>query len=130
MKKIALLFMVVVAIFVFAACDETVQVVTNNSGEIVVNPNVSGEEIPGEGIDLKALIEEKISKMTLEDKIEQMLILDYSLVTYGQEDEKDATKLSSITKEIIENHNIGGIILFRDNTKGTEQTLRLVNDFQ
>ena len=125
MEKIILVFMAFMCMFTFTACN-------NDGGAKPVGPVVisgdSGEVVePVVNVDA---IEEKISKMTLEDKIEQMLILDYSMVPYGKEGEKDATKLVDSVRNTIANHNFGGIILFRDNTVGTEQTLRLTSDMQ
>lgn len=75
-------------------------------------------------------ITEMVSQMTLEEKIEQMIILDYSGVPYGSEGESDVTKLANNVKDFISQNNFGGIILFRDNVTGTEQVLNLISDFQ
>jgi len=120
MKKVLLILL---ALLLFVGCENKVTPIEKISGEEI--NNISGEEE-----NLSKMVDEKISQMTLEEKIEQMLILDYSFAAYGKDDETGVTELSDSVKEIIENHNIGGIILFRDNTKGTEQTLRLVNSFQ
>ena len=125
MEKFLLAFMAFICMFTFTACN-------NDSGVKPVEPTVvSGES--GEVVEPEIkvdVIEEKLSKMTLEDKIEQMLILDYSMVPYGKEGEKDSTKLVDSVRNTIANHSFGGIILFRDNTVGTEQTLRLTSDMQ
>ncbi len=115
MKKIIPIFMI---LFLLTACQVNVS---------VKDENKSGENIIENEIDKGAEI---MKNMSLEEKIEQMLIIDYSLVPYAKEGEQDATKLSDTAREIIENHNLGGVILFRDNTKGTAQTQELVSSFQ
>ena len=127
MKK--LIYFLLIAL-VLTACNSETNIIDNDSGVIV--DNKSGNTIiSGETQEDKVdMILEKMEKMTLKDKIEQMLILDYSLVPYSKEGDADATKLSSAVKEIIENHNFGGIILFRDNLVGTEQTFNLIKDIQ
>ena len=97
----------------------------NDSGEKAIN---SGEVVIAN--DEKDRIDELIAQMTLEEKIEQMIILDYSGVPYGNEGNNDVTKVPNNVKEYISNNNYGGIILFRDNITGTEQVLRLISDFQ
>ncbi len=75
-------------------------------------------------------ISEKIADMTLKDKIEQLLILDCSVVSDAKEGEKEAGALSDDTKKAIEQHTFGGIILFGDNLRGTKQTFELVKSLQ
>lgn len=110
------LFIILGTLLLSACSNDVVEI----SSEALVDNSITDEQI----------ISEMVSKMTVKDKIEQMLVLDYSTAAYGKEGEKDVTKLSDTVKETIASHNIGGIILFRDNTKGTQQTLELVSDFQ
>ena len=118
MKKIIIWLL---ATMMLTACGGNIPV--NNSGDII-NPTSGETQI------IQDKVDDLVSKMTLEEKIEQMIILDYSGVPYGNESNNDVTKVASNVKDYISSHNFGGIILFRDNIKGTEQTLRLISDFQ
>ncbi len=129
MKK---LLLSIICLAVICACTNQ-EIPINESGDRIDNIT-SGETIkpsePTKEEIEKEMINEKVSNMTLEEKIEQMLILDYSLVPYGKENEEDATQISDSVKEIISSHNFGGIILFRDNARETKKTLELINSFK
>ena len=113
MKKIIVLML---AVMLLMACE-------NNSDDFL-------EKVSDEADNSQERIDKMISQMTLKEKIEQMIILDYSGVPYGSEGESDVTKLASSVKNFISQNNFGGIILFRDNITGTEQVLKLISDFQ
>jgi beta-N-acetylhexosaminidase len=143
MKKILLFLMMTLLL---TACEKGMTELNDNSTEKPLKTEASvvtsedskndEEEINNEIKDNpsneaeKNVIEEKISNMTLEDKIEQMIIVDYSLVARGNSGGQDVTKLSSEAAKVITNHNFAGIILFKDNASGTKQVLELTSDIQ
>lgn len=75
----------------------------------------------------KDVVQEMVAKMTLDEKISQMII-----PAIRQWDGKDVTELAAADglSEALQKHQYGGIILFGSNVKGTEQTARLVSDLQ
>lgn len=74
---------------------------------------------------MNAIIEQKLSNMTLEQKIGQMLQVDFR-----QWNGQDHTVLSEEVANIIDKYDLGGVILFAENVKETAQTTKLVHDLQ
>ncbi|MCR4655402.1 MAG: glycoside hydrolase family 3 protein [Lachnospiraceae bacterium] len=92
-------------------------------------------------------VEELLSKMTLRQKIEQMMIVSYRIwkelpekndtdINQTVENaeagipEVNVTELNDKIRTDIRLHNYGGTVLFAQNYKDAEQTLRLVSDIQ
>lgn len=71
------------------------------------------------------LIEKAISHMTLEEKVGQMLMPDFRKMNG-----KDVTALTPEIERLVQKYHLGGVILFRENVVTTEQTARLVSDYQ
>lgn len=71
------------------------------------------------------LIERAVEKMSLEEKIGQMLMPDFR-----QYNGQDVTAMLPEIAQQIKQYHIGGVILFRENVVTTEQTLRLVDAYQ
>ncbi len=71
------------------------------------------------------LIDKAISGMTLEEKVGQMMMPDYR-----KWKGTDVTKMLPEIAEQIKKYHVGGVILFRENVVNTEQTIRLVHDYQ
>jgi len=72
-----------------------------------------------------ALIQKALAQLTLEEKIGQMMMPDFR-----RAQGKNGTALSPGIAETIQQHHIGGVILFRENVGTTEQTIRLVHEYQ
>ena len=70
-----------------------------------------------------------IEKMSLKDKIEQMIIFEY-VGTINENGEKNYRSLSDEGRKFIEDHNFGGVIFFKYNITGTEQILKFNCDLQ
>ena len=66
-----------------------------------------------------------LSKMTLEEKIGQMMTVDVS--NYNGE---SFTIMEKEVADIVSSNALGGIILFSENLENTEQTVKLISDFQ
>ncbi|WP_050613451.1 beta-N-acetylhexosaminidase [Bacillus testis] len=66
-----------------------------------------------------------LSKMTLEEKIGQMLMPDFR-----QWNGKDVTAMLPEISKMVKEYHIGGVILFRENVVTTEQTARLIHAYQ
>ncbi|AFS78543.1 glycoside hydrolase family 3 protein [Gottschalkia acidurici 9a] len=64
-------------------------------------------------------IEESIKKMTLEEKIGQLIFVGI-----------DDTVISEKSKELINKYKVGGIILFKRNIVDSEQTIKLMNSLK
>ncbi|KMJ58753.1 beta-N-acetylhexosaminidase [Bacillus sp. LL01] len=95
-----------------------------------VSPKDKGKKEPkaalvkqtGERYDL---VGHAISKMTLEEKIGQMLMPDFRNWN-GQ----NVTEMLPEIEQLVKDYHLGGVILFRENVVTTEQTTRLVADYQ
>ena len=75
-------------------------------------------------------IEEKISHMTLDEKIGQMLMLEFRNWEDENGELKEVTELNDDIKNAIKKYRIGGIILFAENVRDTEQTTKLTHNIQ
>lgn len=64
-------------------------------------------------------ISEVISKLSLEDKIGQMILAGIS-----------GTTMDTNTKKLISQFHVGGIIFYKDNLESTAQTIQLVNQLK
>lgn len=84
---------------------------------------LASEKVVVEQMD--AIIEQKLADMTLEQKIGQMLQVDFR-----QWNGQDHTVLSDEVANIIDKYDLGGVILFAENVKETAQTTKLVHDLQ
>ncbi|MPQ44929.1 glycoside hydrolase family 3 protein [Clostridium tarantellae] len=75
-------------------------------------------------------VDKIVSNMTLEEKIGQMLMLDFRKWNLNGCFEEDFTEINDEVANIIEKYDLGGVILFAQNVKGTKQTTKLVHDLQ
>ena len=75
-------------------------------------------------------IDEMIENMTLEEKIGQMLMVEFRYWTENGGERKPVTELNDEIREAIKKYKFGGIILFAENVVETEQTTRLTHDIQ
>lgn len=92
-------------------------------------------------------VEEILSGMTLEDKIGQMMIASYRVwkevpekdaadingTVENAEEEAEAVNVTELNDEIrsaLKEYHFGGTVLYAENYKNAEQTLRLVSDIQ
>lgn len=82
-------------------------------------------------MDSKTQAKEIVSQMTLDEKIGQMIMPDFrQWKAQGESAVQDVTVMNSEIAEIVDKYDLGGVILFANNVKDTEQTVRLVNDYQ
>lgn len=76
-------------------------------------------------------VETLLNGMSLDQKIEQMLMPDFrQWQAEGESQVSDLTALNNEVAEIIDQYDFGGVILFANNVKETEQTLKLTTDMQ
>jgi beta-N-acetylhexosaminidase len=68
---------------------------------------------------------EIVSNMTIEEKVGQMLMPDFR-----NWNGSGFTVMNDEVKGVIEKYHLGGVILFAENVKGTEQTARLVDGLE
>ncbi|WP_121614708.1 glycoside hydrolase family 3 protein [Virgibacillus halodenitrificans] len=71
------------------------------------------------------LIEQAVEHMTIKEKIGQMLMPDFR-----KWDGEDVTEMLPEIEQLVKDYHLGGIILFRENVVTTEQTTKLVADYQ
>lgn len=73
----------------------------------------------------------KISEMTLDEKIGQMICLDFKKWKNDKNSEKfDVTEVNSEIHNIIGKYHVGSIILFGANFKNKKQTKKLISNLQ
>ena len=73
-------------------------------------------------------IEQILEGMTLEEKVGQMIMTSYRL--WGNSGKTRITELNDEIREALGKYHYGGVMLFEENFKDAEQTLRLVSDLQ
>jgi|GEM_PF-69561 len=66
-----------------------------------------------------------ISRMTLEEKVGQMFMVDFR-----QWNDKNVVEINPEIERVIKKYQPGGVILFKENVVNTEQTVRLVDNLQ
>jgi beta-N-acetylhexosaminidase len=66
-----------------------------------------------------------IASMTMEEKVGQML-----MPAFRNWKGKSVTELLPEIERLVKKYHLGGVILFRENVVTTEQTVRLVSDYQ
>ncbi|MDV2582220.1 glycoside hydrolase family 3 N-terminal domain-containing protein [Alkalibacillus haloalkaliphilus] len=71
------------------------------------------------------LVQHALNELTIEEKIGQMLMPDFRHWN-GEE----VTEMLPEIEELVEEYHLGGVILFAENVQDTEQTARLVHDYQ
>ncbi|WP_394011635.1 glycoside hydrolase family 3 protein [Anaerococcus cruorum] len=110
----------------------------NASESTTKNEDVSTSEISTNNIDRKndnnkprdKKIEDKIAKMTLDEKIGQMLMLEFRNWEDENGELKEVTELNEDIKNAIVKYKVGGVILFAENVRDTEQTTKLTHNIQ
>lgn len=76
-------------------------------------------------------VKEILGNMTLKQKVEQMLMPDFrDWSTTGEGTAPDFTEMNDQVAQVLHDHDFGGVILFADNVKTTEQSFNLVQDLQ
>lgn len=76
-------------------------------------------------------VDQLLKNMTLDQKIGQMLMPDFrQWKAQGEEKPIDFTVINREVAQIIDRFDLGGVILFAQNVKTTEQTLQLTHDLQ
>jgi beta-N-acetylhexosaminidase len=82
---------------------------------------------PGTGAVLieSGALEQLVAGLTLEEKVGQMLMPDFR--TWNGE---DVVACNDEISRLIREYHVGGVILFRENVTGTEQTVQLVDQLQ
>lgn len=74
---------------------------------------------------------EIVSKMTMDEKIGQILMTDFrQWKTTDGTVQTDLIEMNSEVAEIVNKYHLGGVILFANNVKETQQTAKLAYDFQ
>lgn len=76
-------------------------------------------QVPEDNQQISDPIEEKIKEMTIDEKIGQMLMLGF-----------EGYSINDDIKELIQNHHIGGLIVFERNIKDSDQLLSLINSLK
>ncbi|CAH0344220.1 Beta-hexosaminidase [Bacillus sp. CECT 9360] len=71
------------------------------------------------------IIKKAVKGLSLEEKVGQMLMPDFR--TYNG---KNVTEMMPEIESLVKKYHLGGVILFRENVVSTEQTARLVADYQ
>lgn len=87
--------------------------------------------VNADSLNSKAEAEKIVREMTLDEKIGQMLMPDFrQWKQQGQSTAQDFTEMNDEVAEIIDEFDLGGVILFAPNVITTEQTAKLTHDIQ
>jgi len=92
------------------------------SGEI---PGLADISRPDPTIQLDIELDRLVGKMTLEEKIGQML-----MISFRKWQDRDVTEINSEIAGTIKKYHLGGVILFWENLAGAGQAARLVDQLQ
>lgn len=103
---------------------------TENSSEFKPEKEVVKEDTSTKSIAKDKKIEDKIADMTLDEKIGQMLMLEFRYWEDENGELKEVTELNEDIKNAIIKYKVGGIILFAENVHDTEQTTKLTHNIQ
>lgn len=103
---------------------------TENSSEFKPEKEVVKEDTSTKSIAKDKKIEDKIANMTLDEKIGQMLMLEFRHWEDENGELKEVTELNDDIKNAIIKYKVGGIILFAENVHDTEQTTKLTHNIQ
>lgn len=71
------------------------------------------------------IITHALENLSLEEKVGQMMMPDFR--KFGG---SDVTEMLPEIEQMVKDYHLGGVILFRENVVDTEQTARLVNNYQ
>lgn len=93
-------------------------------------PKASAMVEEGSNNEAGTLVEEKVQAMTLDQKIGQMLMPAFRMWGSSKENKQDVTQLNDEISNAIAKYGFGGVILFAENTAGTQQTAELSNALQ
>jgi len=88
---------------------------------IIIGGVARADSDPNTTAQLLAIVE----KMSIEEKVGQMFMPDFR-----QWNGKNVCEINEEIVQVIQQHHIGGVILFRENLVDTEQTVRLVDQLQ
>lgn len=111
-KKIYIIFLSLIILFT-VGCSKDTQKKPEDKVEIPEDKGESPIVIENDPI------KDKIRKMTLEEKIGQLLIVGL-----------DGESIDDNTRELIQTYKVGGFILFSRNIVDVNQTLKLLNDLK
>ncbi|MBQ0038519.1 MAG: FIVAR domain-containing protein [Clostridiales bacterium] len=75
-------------------------------------------------------VDEYISNMSVEEKVTQMLMMDFRVWNGDGAGTEDFTVMNDDVREIIEQYNFGAVIYFANNIKITEDTFHLTQAMQ
>ncbi len=108
--------------------DESAEVKIQPSADLQPIPSITEEVLPPDDVETS---EELLAKMSLEEKIGQMMLVNFrSWKTAEMAEADDLTVMNDEIAQIISDYHIGNVILFGENTKTTEQTIKLTYDLQ
>ncbi|WP_270180196.1 glycoside hydrolase family 3 protein [Alkalihalobacillus sp. CinArs1] len=96
----------------------------NDRDRIAIHGSKSPKLIKEKGMKYD-IIQHAINKMTLEEKVGQMLMPDYR-----KWNGENVTEMLPEIEQQVKDYHLGGVILFRENVVTTEQTAKLVSDYQ
>ncbi|MBR6914732.1 MAG: beta-hexosaminidase, partial [Clostridia bacterium] len=121
-RILALLLIASLALGLFAGCGEKASV-TADPEETAASRETASPEVDR--------VAELLGKMTLEEKIGQMMIASFRIWQDDASSEKtNVTELNDAIRACLQQNHFGGTILFAENFINAEQTYRLTRDLQ
>lgn len=130
-KKFKCIIYMIIVCIIFSSCQSTNKNVTDNDGtEIIQTLDDKETESINETLELSDeekldnLVDEKIQKMTIEQKIGQMFIVTPETFSNGT----TVTSIEDLDIEKMKKYNIGGFVFFQDNILNPSQITKLNNE--
>ena len=114
-KTISLLTLTIIITILLVACYGK----SNSSYEDGANYREKDLEETENDLNSRDKLEEKIGQMSIEEKIGQILVVGF-----------DEPTLDINTQKLIEEHHVGGVILFKRNIESPSQLLGLINSLK
>lgn len=122
MKRILLLLLCFALAAVTAGCLSSVRKTEEKKEE-------TAEEITEEKKEATRA-EMLLEEMSLQEKIEQMLMPSFRYISWSEDDYEPMTQLSDAADQELRDHNFAGVILFAQNIASAEQTVTLIRDMK
>ncbi|CNH01183.1 glycosyl hydrolase family protein [Yersinia thracica] len=105
------------AILLFSTCTYAAVIPDSQLKEMWLSPKLSTEKI--------------IAKMSFEEKLGQILMVDIRSWSHTDNSDKTAfIEINDTVSNMIRDYHLGSIILFRENLIDTPQTVKLINNLQ
>ncbi|GKU79948.1 beta-N-acetylhexosaminidase [Paenibacillus sp. L3-i20] len=128
-REVSLIIVILLTLFVVTSCSKASEQLDSQEDQFVTNTNHITTPPTSEAPFTKTTpapeapnndnIQLQLDSMTLEEKVGQLVIVGLN-----------GTTMQPATKAMINKYKVGGFILFKDNIKNSDQTIKLLNELK